>query len=274
MTLLSFLNTKSSGKTTLLANLAVVLAKRSSNTNVILLDLNLLTPDMAYLFNLIDESKREYPPFLDDLYRYIRTGEHVDLKSFLTPIKHVPNLSVLCGTRDLNEDFMRLTEHQWHFFFNLLRPLNAIVLVDTGHYQNNSLYHYLVKSSDSLVLVQDQDLFGTAHTAFIIPQILQFVSREKLALWISRYEPESPVSVSYVEELLGLTANYRIPGMPRRLYIQSILKEEPFGYHNIQGYTELLESIASSILGEPVEDNKGEKQRWKLLSLKKKSIAT
>ncbi|MGE4282332.1 MAG: hypothetical protein AB7G87_01285 [Clostridia bacterium] len=272
MAIHTFLNRKSSGKSTLLANLAISIARRDSSQKVILVDLNLITPDLAYIFNEIDEQKKQYPVFLDELYRYIRIGETFEVKEFLTPTKDVPNLFLMAGTRNLAEDFNSLQESNWRFLFNLLKQQDVLILVDTGRYQNNSLFQYLTKASDKLIIVQDQDLFGAAHSAFMVSNLLQFVAKEKIELWISRYEVDSPITVSYIEELLGLKAAQQIPGMPRKDYNQSILLDKPLGLHNIKGYTSVLDNVAASILGQaPIEERSNFK--WKLPNLRKKSTA-
>jgi len=267
--LITFLNTKTSGKTALLSNFAITLA-RKTNESVALVDLNIFTPELAHYFNLIDEQKRVYPISLDEIFRYLLGGEEFDIKTVVTTFKTTSSLSLICGPGDMRVEFSRLQETQWQY---LVRKLSSFdyVLVDTPRYQDSSLFRVLLKESGNLILVQDQDLFGAYHSAHLISSLPSEI-KEKVEFWLSRYEENSLIKPKQIEEIIDLNAKYLIPGIPRSRYIQCLLKEKPFGQDVIPGYTDKLMQIADELLG--IEAEKKEGRSWKFWTWKRKSITT
>lgn len=268
--IISFINAKTSGKTTLLANFAVAFANQVPNEKVALVDLNFETPEIAHYFNLIDEQEGIYPIFLDEIFRYLHSGENFEIDDVLTPVKGIPNLSLICGPRDMAEDFSRLQEVHWNYLIRKLRGFDH-VLVDTPRYKNYPLFKALLNASEKIVVIQDQDLFGAYHTGRMFMH-MPTNFQEKMELWLSRYEETSPIKAEFIEENIGMTIQYRIPGIPRKQYNFTILRDKPFGQDEIPHYTQSLRDIASIILGQ--KDDERTKRSWKLWTLRKKSENT
>ena len=263
----TFVNAKSSGKSTLIANLGVNLAKElaysDTSAKVLIVDLNIDTPDIAYIFNLIDETKKQYPTFLDELFRYLTSGEEFNIDWAITPSKNLPNLSFICGTRELKDEFANLGEHHWQSLIDKLKDFDY-VLVDTSRYHSAPLFKVLFKASEKLIIVQDQDLFGISHTALML-RFLDKDYSEKSELWVSRYEPHSPIKPDTVQDLIGLEPRYLIPGMPRKAYIQTLYNEKPLEQRFIPNYSDKLALIADEMTGVAPKGGKA----WKLMNLKK-----
>ena len=267
--LITFLNTKTSGKTALLANFAVTLAKKTQES-VVVVDLNIFTPELAHYFNLIDEQKGVHPISLDEIFRYLSGGEDFDIETVVTTLGSASGLSLICGPGDMRSEFSRLQEHQWQYFLRKLSSFDY-VLIDTPRYQNSSLFKVLLKESEKLILVQDQDLFGAYHAAKLVSS-LHNEMKEKLEFWLSRYEENSLIKPQQIEGIIDLGAKYLIPGIPRSRYIQCLLKEKPFGQDVIRGYTDKLMQIANELLGVEIEKKEG--KSWRVWTWKRKSITS
>lgn len=259
MNLVSFINIKSCGKTALLVNYAMALSKKLPDKSIALIDLNLMTPDIAHFFNCIDEQKHQYPILLDEIFRYLSSGEEFDINTVITTIKDFPNLSIVCGARDMKDVIAKLQEHQWQYLFKQLNSFDY-VLVDTSSYQNTPLFRCLLRESSKVVLVQDQDLFAAHHLANFVWDQPENI-RNKFELWISRHEPNSQIKPSVIADLVGMQPNFVIPDIPRSLYIQIILKEKPFG--NINGYTDYLYHIVNTWTGYENEKKERTSLLWK-----------
>lgn len=267
--LITFLNTKTSGKTSLLANFAITLAKKTKES-VALIDLNIFTPELAHYFNLIDEQKGVHPISLDEIFRYLSGGEDFDIETVVTTIKSAPGLSLICGPGDMRAEFSRLQERQWQY---LLRKLSSFdyVLIDTPRYQNSTLFNVLLKESEKLILVQDQDLFGAYHSARFVATLPTEI-KGKVEFWLSRYEENSLINPKQIEGIIDIEAKYLIPGISRNRYIQCLLKERPFGQDVIRGYTDKLSQIADELLGVEIEKKEG--KSWRIWTWRRKSITT
>jgi hypothetical protein len=248
----------------------VSLAKRGKES-VTILDLNIISPEIAHFFNLIDEQKRVYPISLDECFRYLASGEDFDISTVVTTIKSVPGLNLICGPGNMKDEFLRLNETQWQY---LIRKLSSFdyVLVDTPRYQNIPLFRALLAESERLILIQDQDLFGSYQASQFVAALPEGY-KDKLEFWLSRYEEDSPIMPKSIEEIINLKARYCIPGIPRHRYIQFILQEKSFGQEKFSGYTEKLGEIADEFMCvKPEENKKG--RLWKLWTWKRKSITT
>lgn len=267
MRLITFLNTKTSGKTALLANFAVTLAK-TTQESVALVDLNIFTPELAHYFNLIDEQKGIHPISLDEIFPYLSGGEDFEIETVVTTLKSAPGLSLICGPGAMCSEFSHLQGNQWQY---LLRKLSSFdyVLVDTPCYQDTSLFKVLLKESEKLILVQDQDLFGAYHTARLVSSLPNTI-KEKIEFWLSRYEDNSLIKPKQIEGIIDIDAKYLIPDIPRNRYIQDLLKEKPFGQDVIPGYTDKLVQIANELLDIEVEEKVG--RSWMIWNWKRKSI--
>lgn len=263
--LITFINTKTSGKTALLANFAVTLAMNTQES-VVVVDLNIFTPELAHYFNLIDEQKGVHPISLDEIFPYLSGGEDFDIETVVTSLKSAPGLSLICGPGDMRTEFSRLKEGQWQY---LLRKLSSFdyVLIDTPRYQDSSLFKVLLKESEKLILVQDQDLFGAYHAAHLISSLPSEI-KDKMEFWLSRYEENSLIKPKQIEGIIDVEAKYLIPGIPRNRYIQRLLKEKPFGQDVIRGYTDKLIQIANELLGIQAEEKEG--RSWKIWTWKRK----
>lgn len=109
-----------SGKTTLIANLAMALAKRSRQ-NVAIIDADLQFGDMAVFFNLEPQST------IRETTRDIEFLSPISLNSYFVPV--VDNVRVLCGTKrpEFAED---ITPQSLTEVIGMARSLFRYILID------------------------------------------------------------------------------------------------------------------------------------------------
>lgn len=233
------------GKTFLAVNLAVCL-KAAGGVNVALMDLDLCAGDAAVHLDLVGS------PSIVELLPHLPEPAPGTLEKFLCyhqlsgirllPAPARPELAELISGEQVKQ------------VLELLRREFRVVVVDTPPEATNELIYEVMEETGKVMLVSTLDAASLRHTRVTIETMekLDYPVSQRVSLVLNRYRRQGPVSISQVEEFVGLKAVATLDDEPR-LVEASIFSGRPLVLtHRNHALAGTLEKLARSVLpGDP-----------------------
>jgi pilus assembly protein CpaE len=241
------------GKSMLSANLAVAMAKANGEggrePRIALVDLNLQFGDIDLMLNLSPQNtiaglaqKSHGGIDAELLEQYLTTHGESGLKILVAP-----------STPQYAESITVYTVEQ---VMETLRETYQYIVVDTpSQLQDTTLA--VLDAAKTILLLTSLDLLALHKTRTALEMLRQLYAPEKIQVILNRANSDVGISLSDVENVLGVGMRAQIPS-DGRIVVTSINEGKPFVLYNPQTtIAKRLNSLACEILGKetaPLED--------------------
>jgi pilus assembly protein CpaE len=241
------------GKSMLSANLAVAMAKASSeggkSPRIALVDLNLQFGDIDLMLNLSPQNT------IAGLAQKGHGGIDAELLEQYLTVHPESGLKILVApsTPQYAESITVYTVEQ---VMETLRENYDFIIVDTpSQLQDTTLA--VLDAAETILLLTSLDLLALHKTRTALEMLRQLYPPEKIQLILNRANSDVGISLSDVENVLGVPMRTKIPS-DGRIVVTSINEGKPFVIYNAQTpIAKQINALALELLGKegvPSED--------------------
>lgn len=264
---LTSLSAGSPGQTSFLVNLGVKIARDHPDQKVVIVDFNFMKPDMATFHDLVDYSKNELPPSLDDLYSLLYGMQTILIEEYLSvPFKNLPNYYVLPGflMRSNLED--NLERRHWDYLFSNLNEFADVLIFDTDDNVRHTGFKYLIGQTDHFLLTMEQDPLAVVHARYFLDLLTQYERNKDTTVILLRSTEDNPLEPDTLGQMLRSNVSFQLPNIIRKRYEDQIYSVKPIAFDDKDIYTQSLQPIIELLLGESamktVKINKKGRSKW------------
>ncbi|WP_051555377.1 response regulator [Anaerovibrio lipolyticus] len=196
-----------SGKTTLIANLAMAIS-RKTNASVGIIDADLQFGDMAFFFNLKPQST------IVEAARDTDFLSPVSLNSYFVPVDK--NVSILCGTKEPSL-IDKVSIHSLETIINMARTMFQYVLIDVpAGFNPTSIAAAEMSDTTYIVTMLNGSGFEVQHIQRSLDIFTTWPDyKERVKIILTRVEPCTITSKQQMEELIG----YPVVGIIPNAYL-------------------------------------------------------
>ena len=196
-----------SGKTTLIANLAMAIS-RKTNASVGIIDADLQFGDMAFFFNLKPQST------IVEAARDTDFLSPVSLNSYFVPVDK--NVSILCGTKEPSL-IDKVSIHSLETIINMARTMFQYVLIDVpAGFNPTSIAATEMADTTYIVTMLNGSGFEVQHIQRSLDIFTTWPDyKERVKIILTRVEPCTITSKQQMEELIG----YPVVGIIPNAYL-------------------------------------------------------
>ncbi|WP_276838206.1 response regulator [Anaerovibrio lipolyticus] len=196
-----------SGKTTLIANLAMAIS-RKTNASVGIIDADLQFGDMAFFFNLKPQST------IVEAARDTDFLSPVSLNSYFVPV--AKNVSILCGTKEPSL-IDKVSIHSLETIINMARTMFQYVLIDVpAGFNPTSIAAAEMSDTTYIVTMLNGSGFEVQHIQRSLDIFTTWPDyKERVKIILTRVEPCTITAKQQMEELIG----YPVVGIIPNAYL-------------------------------------------------------
>lgn len=260
------LSAGSPGQTSFLANLGVKLALENPEVKVLIVDFNFIKPDIATFHDLVDYTKSEFPPSLDDLYSLLYGLQTILIDNYLSkPFKNVPNYYVLPGFLLRSNLEVNLDRRHWDHLFKHLSDFADILIFDTDDNVKHTGFQYLIGKTDHFLLTMEQDPLAVVHARYFLDLLRQYERIENVSVILLRYTEENPLDLNTLSQMLRISVTYKLPNIARKRYEDQIYSVKLIAFDEKDEYTQALQAVTNYLGGDKTSDALIQKGRLKWL---------